>query len=151
MVGQRVRQSASDSGELAAVPEELGRPAAVLADNGYANGTQVAQVEAHGIEAYVAPAAEGRRRRNDFRPESDKEPQADWLQAMAQKLAGDEGRAKYKLRKQTVEPVFGILKAVLGFRRFTIGGLGKVCGEWTLVTLAYNCKRLHRLQLEAAV
>ena len=102
----------------------------------------------------MATGAEGRRRRHDFRPESDKEPQepqADWLQAMARKLAGDEGRAKYKLRKQTVEPVFGIVKSVLGFRRFSLRGLGKVCGEWTLVTLAYNCKRLHKLQLEAAV
>ena len=158
VVGQRVSQSASDSGELgadlAAVPEELGQPQAVLADNGYANEAEVAPVEAQGVQVYVATGAEGRRKLHDFRPESGKEPpepQADWLRAMAKKLDADEGRAKYKLRQQTVEPVFGIVKAVLGFRSFSLRGLEKVCGEWSLVTLAYNCKRLHKLQQQAAV
>ena len=64
---------------------------------------------------------------------------------MRAKLASDEGRAKYRLRQQTVEPVFGIIKNVLGFRRFTLRGHEKVQGEWQLVNLAYNCKRLHRL------
>lgn len=55
------------------------------------------------------------------------------------------GRALYKLRQQTIEPVFGIIKAVLGFRRFSLRGLAKASLEWDLVTLAYNLKRLHRL------
>ena len=55
------------------------------------------------------------------------------------------GRALYKLRQQTVEPVFGIIKEVLGFRRFSLRGLPKVSLEWDLVCLAYNLKRLHRL------
>ena len=55
------------------------------------------------------------------------------------------GRALYKLRQQTVEPAFGIIKEVLGFRRFSLRGLAKVSLEWELVCLAYNFKRLHRL------
>ena len=76
-----------------------------------------------------------------------KEPKADWLKAMAEKLASEEGRASYKLRRQTVEPVFGVIKAVLGFAGFSLRGLEKVEGEWTLVALTYNCKRLHKLSL----
>ena len=55
------------------------------------------------------------------------------------------GRALYKLRQQTVEPVFGIIKEGRGFRRFSLRGLAKVSLEWELVCLAYNCQRLHRL------
>ena len=67
--------------------------------------------------------------------------------ALAEKLTSEEGRALYKLRRQTVEPVFGVIKAVLGFSGFSLRGLDKVEGEWTLVALAYNCKRLHKLSL----
>ena len=91
----------------------------------------------------------GRRRRHDFRPAKAEAPakqaKAEWLQAMALKLASEDGRALYKLRQQTVEPVFGIIKAVLGFTGFSMRGLDKVAGEWDLVALAYNCKRLHKL------
>ncbi len=69
---------------------------------------------------------------------------------MAAKLQSAEGRALYRLRQQTVEPVFGIIKNVLGFTRFSLRSLDKVGGEWELVALAYNCKRLHRLKLEMA-
>lgn len=65
---------------------------------------------------------------------------------MKAKLASEENQAKYRLRQQTVEPAIGIIKEVLGFRRFLLRGLTKVSGEWELVTLAYNCKRLHRLK-----
>ena len=64
---------------------------------------------------------------------------------MHHRTARTTGRALYKLRQQTVEPVFGIIKEVLGFRRFSLRGLSKVTLEWELVCLAYNCKRLHRL------
>ena len=89
--------------------------------------------------------------RHDFRPAKAetpaKEPKAEWLQVMAAKLASEEGRALYRLRQQTVEPVFGIIKAVLGFTGFSMRGLDKVAGEWDLVALAYNCKRLHKLRM----
>ena len=69
---------------------------------------------------------------------------------MANKLDSEEGRALYRLRRQTVEPVFGVIKAVLGFTGFSLRGLDKVSGEWHLVALAYNCKRLHKLKLAMA-
>ncbi len=158
ILGARVSQCASDRNELVAdietIPAELGRPETALADNGYANGEEVESLAARGIEALVATGAQGRRRRHDFRPAKGqappKEPKADWLKAMAGKLESAEGRALYKLRQQTVEPVFGIIKAVLGFTGFSLRGLDKVAGEWDLVALAYNCKRLHKLKLEMA-
>ena len=64
---------------------------------------------------------------------------------MARRLATQAGRKLYALRQQTIEPVFGIIKAALGLRRFSLRGLAKVRSEWTLVTLAYNLKRLFRM------
>jgi transposase len=158
ILGARVSKCASDRNELVAdieaIPAKLGMPETILADSGYANGDEVAALAESGIEALVATTAEGRRRRHDFRPAkaevSAKEPKAEWLQVMAAKLASEEGRALYRLRQQTVEPVFGIIKAVLGFTGFSLRGLDKVTGEWDLVALAYNCKRLHKLKLERA-
>jgi hypothetical protein len=72
-------------------------------------------------------------------------PEAPFAERMRHRTATTAGRALYKLRQQTVEPVFGIIKEVLGFRRFSLRGLTKVTLEWELVCLAYNCKRLHRL------
>ncbi len=156
ILGARVSQCASDRNELvadiAAIAGELGRPETVLADNGYANGDEVESLAEAGIETLVATGAEGRRRPHDFRPAKaqapPKAPKADWLKAMAAKLESAESRALYRLRQQTVEPVFGIIKAVLGFTEFSLRGLDKVAGEWDLVALAYNCKRLHKLKLE---
>ena len=70
------------------------------------------------------------------------------LQAMAHRLKTKAGRALYALRKQTVEPVFGIIKSVMGFRQFSLRGLAKVTREWTLVCLAWNLKRLAVLRLQ---
>ena len=64
---------------------------------------------------------------------------------MAHRLKTPEGRKLYALRKQTPEPVFGIIKAVLGFRQFPLRGLDKVRGEWSLVTMAWNIKRMFTL------
>jgi chromosome segregation ATPase len=158
ILGARVSECASDRNELGAnieaIPAEVGRPQTALADNGYANGDEVESLAENGIEVLVATGAEGRRRRHDFRPAQAEAPtkqaRAEWLQAMAEKLASAQGQALYKLRQQTVEPVFGIIKAVFGFTRFSLRGLDQVAGEWDLVALAYNCKRLHKLQLEMA-
>ena len=64
---------------------------------------------------------------------------------MARKLKTNRGKGIYKKRKETVEPVFGIIKSVMGFRQFMLRGIEKVNTEWTLVMVAYNFKRLHRL------
>jgi hypothetical protein len=64
---------------------------------------------------------------------------------MRDKLRTEKGKALYGRRNHTVEPVFGIIKAAMGFRGFSLRGKEKVSGEWTLVCLAYNLKRLHRM------
>ena len=69
---------------------------------------------------------------------------------MAHRLKTSVGQTLYRLRKQTVEPVFGIIKEVMGFRRFLLRGRAKVSLEWTLVCLSYNCKRLFTLKNQAA-
>jgi hypothetical protein len=66
---------------------------------------------------------------------------------MANKLKTDKGKGIYKKRKETVEPVFGIIKAGMGFRQFLLRGLEKVNAEWELVTLAYDFKRLFALKM----
>jgi transposase len=153
VLGARVSQCASDANELVAtvdaIPAPLGAASCVLGDTGFANGEEVARLEARGMEVLVATGA-SKRRPHDFRPAPAEEkpavePKAPWLKAMKAKLEEASARAKYKLRKQTVEPVFGIVKSVLGFRQFSLRGLAKVELEWQLVTLAYNAKRLHGL------
>jgi len=155
VLSARISQCASDRNELVAtieaIPCGLEQPERVLADNGYACGDEVAELESRTIEVLVATGKEGKQRPHDLRPPPagppPKEPKAEWLQEMQQKLEQPENKARYRLRQQTVEPVFGIVKEVLGFRRFLLRGVDKVNLEWQLVTLAYNCKRLHRLTL----
>ena len=130
VLSSRVSVCASDRNELVAdvdaIPAALGAADRVLADSGYATGSEVSQLEGRGIEVLVATGAEGQRRRHDFRPEPPerlaKEPQADWLKAMREKMELPENRAHYRLRKQTVEPVFGIVKQAMGFRQFAGDG-----------------------------
>jgi transposase len=162
VLGARVTQCASDSNELMAdvrmVPESVGKVTAVLADSGYANGAEVEKLQQREgeekIEVYVAVGAEGRRK-YDYRPDSKggkfaKNICAPWKQQMKEKIESEVGRALYRKRKQTVEPVFGVIKAAMGFRQFLLRGISKIRGEWQLVTLAYNFKRLARLKMEAA-
>jgi hypothetical protein len=77
-------------------------------------------------------------------------PEASAKEKMAHRLKTARGKALYKLRKQTVEPVFGIIKEVMGFRRFSLRGRAKVALEWTLVCVSYNLKRLFTLQNQLA-
>ncbi|MFB3106626.1 MAG: transposase [Pseudomonadales bacterium] len=153
VLGHRVSQCASDRNELSAdvsqIDPRVGQPSDVLADNGYANGDEVADVQAAGIEVLVATGRTDTEREYDFRPPQDAKVPAKnsvpWIVKMQEKLATESGRDKYRLRQQTVEPVFGIVKHVLGFRQFMLRGHSKVETEWCLVMLAYNTKRLHRM------
>ena len=153
MLGARVSTNASDRRELVAdvdaIPSSVGTAKEVLADSGYATGDEVAQLEQRGMEVLVATTATEWRRRYDFRPPKSPRPQrevrADWIAAMRKKMARPERSARYRLRQQSVEPVFGIIKQVMGFRQFLLRGIDKVQGEWGLVTLAYNCRRLYNL------
>lgn len=160
ILGGHVTSCASDANELIpalnSVPDELGKPTAALADTGYANVEAIErlQQDQHAPELYIAVGREENhdRRRYDFRPPSATDKPAKkvnhpTLVAMKQKLQTDPGRATYAQRKQTAEPVFGIIKNVIGFTRFGLRGLDKVSGEWALVRLAYNMKRLWTLQI----
>lgn len=81
-----------------------------------------------------------------FAPDAPAPQTSDPLLYMAHQLGTQAGRALYKLRKQTVEPVFGIIKRVMGWRQMSMRGLDKAQGEWNLVTMAWNIKRLHVLR-----
>lgn len=128
----------------------IGLPRTVLADAGFASGEAVAALEARNIEPLVAIARTQPHRPYDFRPPPQPKPERritePWRLAMQAKLATDDGKTRYKKRKQTVEPVFGIIKSAMGFTRFHLRSIQKVAAEWLLVALAYNCRRLHNLR-----
>jgi len=130
----------------------VGLPERVLADTGYASGPAVEALQAQGVEPFVAIGRAQPHRPYDFRPpplpKTPRRITEPWRIAMKAKLETEDAKALYKRRKQTVEPVFGIIKSVLGFRRFSLRGIGKAATEWTLVTLAYNCRRLVTLRAE---
>jgi transposase len=160
ILAARVTNHSCDKNELLpdieAIPPSLGTPTHVLADTGYLNQAQGKLLEAQGIDLYIATGKECRRRKHDFRPEPESakpKPQIrnPWIRAMKDKLLSDEGRARYARRQCTVEPVFGVIKQALGFRQFHLRGKRKVQGEWTLVALAYNLKRLHNLGRDGAI
>lgn len=136
---------------ILAMEKTIGLPKTVLADAGFANRQAVADLEARCIEPLVAIAKTQPHRPYDFRPPPT-EPKPHrrilepWRLAMRAKLASEDGKARYKKRKHTVEPVFGIIKSVIGFTRFHLRGTHNVAAEWLLVALAYNCRRLHRLR-----
>lgn len=132
--------------------DTLGRPATLLADAGYAGEAVVEALEQRGIEPLISITRQAEPRPYDFRPPKipDKPPPritAPWRLAMVEKLQTEQAKHKYRKRKSTVEPVFGIIKSILGFTRFRLRGLQKVKLEWNLITLAYNCKRLNNLKL----
>jgi hypothetical protein len=134
-------------GKLAALPAELGVPQTVLGDNGYFSAANVAACAAAGIEPLLALGRAPHHPSLDERfaaaPPAPKNPTP--LEAMAHRLATPEGKKLYGRRKHTPEPVFGIIKSVLGFRQFLLRGLDKVRGEWSLVTMAWNMKRIFAL------
>ena len=133
-----------------AVPSAVGQPKKVNLDTGYFSESNVAGLEARGIDPYIAtgrsPHHQGWRA---FFLDSPDPPldEASLKEQMAYKLRTAIGKAIYRLRKSTVEPVIGIIKETMGFRQFSLRGLLAVTGEWTLVCLAYNLKRLHTLQV----
>jgi len=133
---------------LAALPVELGTPAAAALDNGFFSEKNIAALEAHHIEPYIATGREPHHMSWQERFAAEPDPPSEHASPqvkMAYKLRTEIGQAVYRLRKCTVEPVIGIIKAVLGFRQFSLRGLDPADGEWCLVCLAFNLKRLHTL------
>ena len=128
----------------------IGLPSTVLADTGFASGEAVAALDANGIDPLVAIGRTQPHRPYDFRPPPEpKTPRRitePWRLAMLARLDTQDAKDRYARRKQTVEPVFGIIKAAMGFTRFHLRGLANVTAEWTLIAIAYNCRRLHRLR-----
>ena len=144
VVVTEVTASASDQGGLPvlldAVQETFdAQPETVLADAGYCNERDLTDLEKRGIDGYVAPGREGKQTAScdlEQHPATGR---------MVKKLATAAGRAAYAERKWLSEAPYGWIKHVLGFQRFSLRGLAKVRGEWDLVCLALNARRLHVL------
>ena len=156
IVAIEVTQAPNDKGQLVpmlerlnALPKELGRPQRILADSGYLSESNVASCAAAKLEPLIAM---GRcrhhvswKKRFAAAPKSPPDS-ATAMQKMAHRLKTPRGRKIYALRKQTPEPVFGIIKSVMGYRQAMLRGLDNVKGEWNLVTLSWNIKRMFAMQ-----
>jgi transposase len=145
IVATGLTNCAADNGELLPLIQQahttLGTdPAEVLADAGYRAEDSFQTLETRGITAYISL-------RHEARSAKPPNPAHVATQRMADRLASDAGRARYRRRKAIVEPVIGWIKHVLGFRRFSVRGETKARGEWNLVCLAANLKRLCRIRL----
>lgn len=132
------------------VPTELGKVTAAALDTGFFSKSNVDTLEAEGIEPYIATGRDPHNRGfGAYFAEAGDPPAegASLKEKMAYKLRTKAGKAIYRLRKCTVEPVFGIIKEAMGLRQFSLRGQENVTGEWCLVCLAYNLRRLHVLQV----
>ncbi len=133
---------------LNALAPEVGTPTSVSLDNGYFSETNIQACEQRGIEPYIATGREPHHPNwQAFFAEQPAPPaeNASPKVKMAYKLQTEIGQTIYRLRKCTVEPVIGLIKEVLGFHQFSLRGLVAAAGEWCLVCLAFNLKRLHTL------
>ena len=130
------------------LPEDLGKAETLLGDNGYFSEANVNACEAAGIEPLLAVGRDAHHpsltERFAEAPAAPENPTP--VEAMTHRLQTPEGKKLYALRKHTPEPVFGIIKSVLGFRQFLLRGLDNVRGEWNLVTMAWNLKRMFALK-----
>ncbi len=155
IVGVHVTQNTNDKLEIQPALDELnklpatqGKIIEATADAGYFSATNVGFCEGAGIIPYIAA---GRESHNQSLADRFSEPEpiakdADAVTQMKHRLKTKEGKALYAQRKCTVEPVFGIIKSVMGFRQFLLRGIENVRGEWDLVSIAWNLKRLNVLR-----
>jgi transposase len=129
---------------LQAQQAKLGTAATLIADTGYCSENNVKICEQAKLVPLIAVARQDHHPhwRERFTEPAPVQEDATPMQAMTHRLTTLAGRAAYAIRKQTVEPVFGIIKSVMGFRQFSLRGLRKVTGEWNLVCLAWNVKRM---------
>jgi transposase len=131
-----------------AIPAEIGKPQAAALDKIYFAPQNIQEFEARDIDPFIATGREPHHKswRERFAQTPEPPPDdASLIVKMAYKLQTEIGKAIYSLRKSTAEPVIGIIKEVLGFRQFSLRGLIAAAGEWCLVCLAWNLKRLHKL------
>ena len=154
IVAAQVTQNVNDKkelepalAELQALPESLGRAQELLADSGYFSGPNVELCGEHAIVPYIAAEREA----HHLPPtERWKEPEppgedADAVEQMRYRLKTPAGRAIYGQRKAVPEPVFGIIKSVMGFTQFSLRGAEAADREWTLASIAWNLKRMYNL------
>jgi hypothetical protein len=133
---------------LKALPDELGHVDHLAADTGYFSATNTEACEQESIIPMLAGGREAHHPNPEDRfADAGKAPAvtASPVEKMRHRLKTPKGKVIYAKRKSTVEPVFGVIKQVLGFRQFLLRGLNAVTGEWALVCMAYNLKRLHVL------
>jgi transposase len=145
IIANGLTNNAADNGQLLplleAVQKNLGElPQRVLADSGYRSEQGLAGLEKKGVEGLIALGREGKDR---TAIDPTRYPAT---QRMAQRLASPEGKAQYRRRKVIPEPVFGWIKHAIGFRQFSLRGLVKITGEWSLVCLALDVRRMWALQ-----
>lgn len=154
IVGTHVSQQTNDKqeivpaiAELTGLPEDLGKVDTMLTDSGYFSEANVNRCQASDITPLMAVKREHHHLSlvERFAEPPALPDDADALARMKHRLKTSEGRQLYGKRKSTVEPVFGIIKAVMKFRQFLLRGIEAVRGEWNLVCIAYNLKRLHVL------
>ncbi len=155
LVANRVSQSTVDKreleptlDELERLPEELGRPEALLADAGYFGKDNVERCESDTITPYISIGREQHNLSLEDRLKGTNPPAPETdnlVLLMEHRLKTPEGRKIYGQRKARIEPVFGIIKHVMGFRQFLLRGYKAAGGEWNLVCCAYNLKRMHRM------
>jgi hypothetical protein len=134
--------------KMRTLPKQLGRVKRILADNGYLSESNVERCAAAKIQPLIAMGRSAHhvswKQRFAAAPKSPPDS-ATALQKMAYRLKTPRGRKFYALRKQTPEPVFGIIKSVMGYRQCLLRGLANVKGEWNLVTMSWNIKRMFAL------
>src|SRR5579872_2207213 len=135
--------------QLKELPKTLGRVRRMLSDTGYLSEKNVEGCAAAGIEPLIALGRQSHhptwRQRFAAAPKPPSS-RATPMEKMRYRLKTPAGRKLYALRKQTPEPVFGLIKSVMGFRQFMLRGLTDVSGEWSLVTMSWNLKRMFVLQ-----
>ena len=155
IVEQHISQQANDKQEvvpalerLQQLPDELGQVDTLLADTGYFSEANVKYCEADSITPYIPQGRQGHNEglQQRFAADPPEPEQANAVDAMVHRLQTRKGKAVYAQRKSTVETVFGIIKQVQGFRQFLLRGLDTVGGEWSLVCIGWNLKRLHALK-----
>lgn len=134
--------------QIAALPEALGAVQTLVADNGFYSHANVIACAQAGVQPLLAIKRESHHEplMERFAPDPSAPQTTDPLAQMVHRLSTQAGKALYKLRKQTVEPVFGIIKRVMGWQQMSMRGLRKAQGEWHLVTMAWNIKRMHVLR-----
>jgi hypothetical protein len=155
IVEQHVTQHTNDKQEIepalkkiAALPEELGEVENILADTGYFSEANVDRCNAVNIHTLIPEKRQKHNLPLKERFKEDPEPlqNPNSVQAMKHRMQTKEGKALYAKRKSTVETVFGIIKQVQGFRQFLLRGFDSVQGEWSLVCIGWNIKRMHALK-----